>query len=252
GEIIITEQLPADKMRQEELSNICNSDLYSIGLVGYKLLTARDLFDGASVYQILRKRQRFESDTAFREECLALLPPGELSNLIRDLIEEDPMERRNKFPNLHKLARRLHFLSRLDDPNGNDVRASYRRCLATNKEFIRDFYEHYYTKEGAKAQNFSNIGKRRQSAMLQMAVDVLIDFDTQKSYLHEMMRPDNAKHGSFSVADFEIFLDAFLETVAMNDFEYQSTNGLAESWKTVRDRTLNYIREIRMLTTWVN
>ncbi|HAD12939.1 MAG TPA: hypothetical protein DCF33_10950, partial [Saprospirales bacterium] len=49
GEIIITEQLPADKMRQEELSNICNSDLYSIGLVGYKLLTARDLFDGASV-----------------------------------------------------------------------------------------------------------------------------------------------------------------------------------------------------------
>ncbi len=245
GEIIILEQLSKDKMRQEELSNICNSDIYSIGLIGYKMLTAKDLFDGASVYQILQNRQRFVSDNAFRQERLALLPPSELSAVIRDLLQEDPTERRDKFPNLHKLLRRLHLLTRLDDPESSDVRASYRRCLASNKEFIRDFYEHYYTKEGSKAQNFSDIGKRRQSAMLQMAVDVLIDFDTQKPYLSEMMRSDNAKHGAFSVADFEVFLDALLETIAKNDSEYRNTEGLETSWKNVRDRTIAYIQELR-------
>jgi serine/threonine protein kinase len=245
GEVIIQKQLSSDQLHHEVLLNICNSDLYSIGLIGYKMLTAKDLFEGPTVYQILQNRQRFVSDSAFRQERLALLPSCELTEIIHELLQEDQTERRNKFPNLHKLLRRLHQLTRLDDPQSSDVRSSYRRCLASNKEFIRDFYEHYYTKEGAKAQNFSEIGRRRQSAMLQMAVDVLIDFDSQKTYLYEMMRPDNAKHSAFTIADFEVFLDTLLETIAKNDYEYQNTDGLDMSWKNVRDRTIAYIKELR-------
>jgi serine/threonine protein kinase len=245
GEIIIQKKLTNDKLRHEALLNICNSDLYSIGLIGYKMLTAKDLFEGPTVYQILLNRQRFVSDNAFRQERLALLPSCELTDVILELLQEAPTERRNKFPDLHKLLRRIHPLTRLDDAESSDVRGSYRRCLASNKEFIRDFYEHYYTKKGAKAQSFSEIGERRQSAMLQMAVDVLIDFDARKTYLYEMMRPENARHGALNVADFEVFLDALLETIAKNDSKYLSTQGLDASWRDVRDRTISYIQQLR-------
>ncbi|MFN0214834.1 MAG: protein kinase domain-containing protein [Saprospiraceae bacterium] len=228
-----------------DMPGICNSDLYSIGLIGYKMLTSRDLFAGDLVYDILQTRSRFVNDPVFRLECLKGLPPCELSELILELLQEDPAARRNKYPSLHKLLRRLHGLTRLDEHHASDIRKSYRRCLASNKEFIRDFYELYYKKDGAKTKDFSEISKRRQSAMLQMSVDVLLDFDTQKDYLYRLMHPDNPKHGGFEVADFEVFLDTLLETVALNDADFRRTEGLEAAWKNVRDRTVDFIREIR-------
>jgi len=245
GEVKTLDQLRSDDELSRPLSEVCNSDLYSIGLIGYKMLTGSDLFEGTLVYDILRNRRKFVEDDSFRQERLKLLPPSALSNIILDLLQENSEDRRKKFQALHQLLRLLHPLTRVDDPESNDLRKSYRRCLASNKEFIRDFYEHYYTKNGAKKESFSEISNRRQSAMLQMAVDVLIDFDTKKSYLYELMRPDNAKHSENSVADFEIFLDAFVETVARNDREYRQTEGLAAAWKNVRDRTIEFIQELR-------
>ncbi|MBC7777938.1 MAG: protein kinase [Phycisphaerae bacterium] len=246
GEIKPLEKLQSDESLNYPLSDVCNSDLYSIGLIGYKMLTGNDLFEGELVFRILENRRKFVNDEAFRQERLDLLPQSEVSDVVCDLLQENPGERRKKFPDFHKLIRRLHPLTRLEDPKSSDVRQSYRRCLASNKEFIRDFYEHYYKKEGAKAQDFSVIGKRRQSAMLQMAVDVLIDLDSKKAYLDGMMGPNNNKHSGFSIADFEVFLDAFIETVAENDKAgFKENMELAAAWKNVRDRTIGYIQGLR-------
>ena len=175
---------------------------------------------------------------------LKLLPESQLSTVILSLLAEDPAERCGKFPDLHELLRYLHPLTRLDEPQASETRKSYRRCLASNKEFIRDFYAHYATKEGAKISGFNEISKRRQSAMLQMAVDVLLDLDTKKHYLYQLMHPGNAKHGAYTAQDFAIFLDAFLENVAENDRGHWNED-LAAEWQKIRDQTIDFIQELR-------
>ena len=212
------------------------ADQYSLGLIAYKVLTGKDLFDGIMVHDILESRNKFVRQKQFREEKLSVLPQNDAGQIIRQLLEEDPAAR---FPSLHKVLRALHPLTRHDQPDLSVARRSYRRCLASNKTFIRDFYKDLYKNLPEVEQHFNALGKKRQSAMLQMAVDILLDAEEKKELLLKLV--NNKVHAQFNVGQFEVFMDTLLASVEQNDPIF--THDVLLEWQAVKAKTLSIIHQ---------
>lgn len=231
-----------------ELADMCVSDLFAIGLVGYKMLTGKELFEGTHVIDILESRRRFQEDKRFRADKLKALPAGKLSAVLRRLLVEDSEKRRASYSGLHALLRDLHPLTRTDLEEGSHVQRSYRRCLSNNKEFIGDFYRNFYKRELERKidrqKEFSVIGKKRQSAMLQMAVDILLDLDNRKEYLARLVGSQHSKHGKYKMQDFEVFLKTFIDTVRENDQPFWSDE-LESAWQGIYERAMEVVRASR-------
>jgi serine/threonine protein kinase len=231
------------------LDKMCVSDLYSIGLVGYMLLTGEDLFEGKYLYEILENRRKFqEKNSAYKKAKLSKLPKDALSNIIRKLLIENPKDRKVAFADLHQLLLVLNPLTRKNYYTEEDtVRQSYRRCLARNREFIRDFYTDFLKETPYKA-DFTEMVQKRQSVMLQMAIDLLIDVDNKAAYLKKIMSPENPannKHGKYQETDFRHFLDTLLKTVEKNDPKFPEVK---LEWQSVIEKTLLAIQNIRATT----
>ena len=122
------------------------------------------------------------------------------------------------------------------------MRKSYRRCLASNREFINDFYARFL-KNSPHAGDFSEIQRKRQSAMLQMAIDVLLDLDQRKDYLVRLVHSDNKSHSKYALPDFEKFLDTLVKTVKKYDQDWDNT--VAKAWTEIKEKAMTVIRNER-------
>jgi len=224
------------------------SDMYSIGLIGYKMLTGKDLFEGKTLYEILENRRILEDNATMLEGKLAALPADNpLTDIIRRLLRYEAAARQNEFRSLHELLRALTPLTRTFYEESSLIRQSYRRCLANNREFIRDFYKRFFemkSSEGTKyGAYFNQDAQRRQSTMLQMAVDLLIDLDDNRDRVADLFGPNASKHSPFKVADYENFLKVLLECIREND-QVHWNKRLATEWNKVHDRALQAIRSL--------
>lgn len=226
-----------------DLNAMCASDQYSLGLLGFKMLTGKDLFEGETVYEILESRKKF-AKADYRRAKFNQLPKEtfdlkisaskNLVGVMQQLLQENPAER---YRDLHQLLRALHPFTRADIPRSSLARQSYRRSMAVNKSLIRDFY-HEFTAQHTPAQSdFSHLGKQRQSAMLQMAVDVLLDIDEKGDLLKSIAGSNN--HSKYQTADFSLFLDVLIATIQKNDPQW--TESEAEEWKTIREKALTLL-----------
>jgi hypothetical protein len=225
------ELLAWDKPDEERsTADMCLSDQYSLGLIAYKMLTGKDLFAGEHVHQILESRRKFVNDTDYREQCMAAFPEGELRQIFRRLLEEDEKAR---YPNLHAVLRLLHHYTRLDFPETSRLRQSYRRCLASNKQFIRDFYVYFKAQFPSAGEDFNPISEKRQSAMLQMAIDLMIDVETSGVMLQGLLRSE--QHKKYDLATFRGFLDGILVTVSKNDMLWEDVK---PEWEEMREKVL--------------
>ncbi|HND89571.1 MAG TPA: protein kinase, partial [Saprospiraceae bacterium] len=227
-----------------EKRQMCVSDLYSLGLVGFKILTGKDLFEGQRVHDILASRRQFVENHRYRAARLAELPESKLSRLIVELLEEDPEVRSQCYPDLNTLLRALHPLTRTERPLVSETRASYRRALSNNREFFREFYSRFLT-DSPHAGDFDEHQRKRQSSMLQMAMDVLLDLETKKEYLVRLISTDNPKHQKYSLTDFEQFLTLLIGMVGEYDPRWNPT--LQAEWEKIRLQALRVIQEHRTL-----
>ncbi len=235
------------------LHEMCLSDQYSLGLLAYKILTGHDLFEGETIFEIMNSRRRFVQDKKYRAEKLAEIPKSDLRDknlrkldfptIVHKLLSENPTER---YPDLHKVLRALHPLTRADQHDVSPLRKSYRRCLSINKEFINDFYEAFTAQRtGASetaptfAQAFDRMSLRRQSTMLQMAIDLIVDVDHRADKLQAILH--NERHQQFSVPDFEKFLAVLLEKIKENDPKWDDS--LAAEWAGAIGKVMEIIKK---------
>jgi serine/threonine protein kinase len=242
------------------LDEMCVSDQYSLGLLAYKILTGMDLFPENTIYGILQERHRFATDADYRKKRLDVLPNVQLQGLskevlqlrplIEKLLSEDPSDR---FPTLHGVLRALHPFSRAEELNVSPLRQSYRRCLAHNKEFINDFYEAFTLQtrvvepteevpapEPANfAQDFSLMGRKRQSTMLQMAVDLLIDIDAAGDRLSNILNAQ--QHQKYGRMDFDSFITVLGQKMKENDPQWSEE--LQLEWQSVKEKTIKLLKK---------
>lgn len=221
---------------------MCISDMYSLGLVGYKMLTGEDLFHGRLLYEILENRRRFDQDEGFRAEKLAKLPAGALTDIIQNLLQKDKSERRKRYKNLRGVVHALNPLIMAEKYEDTELQKSYRRCLANSREFINDFYESFL-KISPHKDDFDDLKLKRQSAMLQMAMDVLLDLDNKGHLLAKMVHPAAKSHANYKTDDFKMFLDALIQTVKKHDGNWDAT--VEKAWLGVRDGALEIIGKHR-------
>ncbi len=235
-----------DHLEDELLRKMCISDQYSLGLIAFKILTGKDLIEGLTAREVMDSRNRFAQDKAYRKRRLAELPPDSycqvgkkkvsLNSILCKLLEEDPAHR---FADLHQVLRALHPFTRVEHQGGNLAQNSYRRCLSVNKEFIQDFYKAFFKKMPDVQKDFDPLAKKRQLGMLQMAVDVLLDSDTRKEQLMNIL--GNEKHRKYSPADFEHFIGTLIETVKRNDPLFDPHTAL--EWEAIQEKVMAVIRE---------
>lgn len=225
------ELLEADgSTRAHSASEMCISDQYSLGLIAYKMLTGKDLFAGKQVHEMLESRRRFVGDAEYRQKRLNEFPEGELRNILSKLLEERPEAR---YRSLHEVLRYLHPYTRTDFPEANTLRQSYRRCLSANKSFIRDFYAIFRQQYPSASEDFNPISEKRQSAMLQMAIDLMIDVDHQAEMLQKLLHAD--QHKKYDAATFKGFLDGILQMVSHNDMLWDTVR---PEWEAMRDKVM--------------
>lgn len=231
-----------------ELDDMCISDLYSIGLIGYKILTGEDLFSGNTLFEIIENRKKLESDKKEMAAQLAQLPEHAISDIIKKLLHPEPAARKKHFANLHELLRALTPLTRSFNEDVSPVRQSYRRCLANNREFVRDFYRAFHQQQSPDRDQpyrafFSESAQKRQSAMLQMSIDLLLDLDRRSEHFVELVSPDNAKHQPFHPRDYEFFLDTLISTIRSND-QLHWNETLETAWAEVKKKAMRIIRKL--------
>jgi serine/threonine protein kinase len=93
------------------LTEMCVSDQYSLGLVAYKILTGKDLFEGDSILEILNNRHSFSTNKQYRADKLSVFPSGILGKIFQKLLNEDSSKRYN---NLHDVVVALHAYKQED------------------------------------------------------------------------------------------------------------------------------------------
>ncbi len=226
------EKLPLESMRA--------SDQFSLGLIAFKILTGKDLFEGRSVQETIKNRTQFFENETYRRARIALVNSDELGIILTQMLQENP---KNRYYDLHDLLLQFHSLSRKEEDSQSVVRNSYRRCMGSNKEFIGEFYDAFVEKTPALAQQFTN--RERQHAMFQMAVDVLIDIDVKAELLQQMIGGKSAgdkpnHHAQYGLPFFKDFLDTLIITARKNDARLWSPD-IESAWQAVRDKSLTVI-----------
>jgi serine/threonine protein kinase len=219
------------------IHDMCLSDQYSLGLIAYKILTGKDLFEGDSILDILKSRNLFSHNKVYRANKLSIMPSGILGKIIQRLLYEDASKR---YQNLHEVVVALHpFTHKNKKPNSSIVRDSYRRCFGKNKSLISDFYTLLFQKMPAVKAHFEN--PKRQLSMMQMAVDLLIDIDGKKELLTVLLTND--MHQNYELDHFDVFIDTLLEVIAQNDTHWDTTK---TEWLILKSKTLDVIRQARI------
>jgi serine/threonine protein kinase len=214
------------------LLEMCVSDQYSLGLIAYKILTGKDVFEGNSIVEILKNRHQFSTNKQYRAAKLAVFPKGALGAIFVKLLNEDPSKR---YANLHDVVVALNtFTHKVYQDVTSAARTSYRRSLAKNRSLISDFYSLLFEKLPEVKADFPN--PQRQLAMLQMSVDLLIDIDEKHAILTTLMSSE--RHKSYALDHFDIFIDTLLEVIQKSDNQWET---VALDWQLLREKTINII-----------
>lgn len=216
------------------------SDQFTLGLVAYKMLTGKDLFQGKSIKDIIENRNRFfdKKNKTFRRNLLADLRLPELIKLVDTTLQEDPAHR---FKDLHLLLSEFKSVKSKLQKEQSIVRSSYIRCLKFENELIRIFYDNLLAKlPEALRGHFKN--RERQAYMFQMAVDTLLEEHHDSAYLSA--RVSDQVHRHFDIETFELFLDTFISTLRTLHVEYQYewSPRLEAAWTEVKNQALAVIR----------
>jgi len=222
-----------------------SEDQYALGVLGFYVLTGQELFKGETVSDIMAFRKQFDEDDHFRNIQLAALDlkpapsvgnkANDLTTIIRRLLNPEATDR---YPTLHALLRALHALTHFDDLSGGIAQNSYRRCLANNREFTKDFYAAFFAKAPHAREQFSLLGEKRQLSVLQMAIDIILDIENRQDELVGKIL-DNEHHKGITKADYATFLDVLIDNVAQCDPDYDET--VSDSWQTVRNQFLLHL-----------
>ena len=219
------------------LAQMCISDQYSLGLIAYKTLTGKDLFDGHSAAEIIQSRVKFSQDRVYRAEKMRKFPSGVLGQVFTKLLNEDPSKR---YANLHEVVRVFHNYTHknLKTNTSNLVRESYRRCLAKNQTLISDFYDLLFQKLPAIRADFDN--PKRQFSMFQMSIDLLIDIDEKQDLLTALITNDH--HKSYAMDNFDAFIDTLLAIIKNNDPDWENVQ---LEWQLLSEKTIKTIVDAR-------
>jgi hypothetical protein len=228
---------------------------FSLGAIMYYAITGVELFPGDSVYAVLKERDDFAINPDYRKEKLSLMEKnadssGDEGNnkflkIIEQLLSADP---RDRFSSLHELLHHIHPLLQNHVYQGNDLQDSYRRALTNNSELIRDFYNALMEKSDTArimftSENQDNTIKiRRQQAILQMTIDILIkDDDNERAKEISSKILNSPLHAGLNVKAYEVFLDTLIFSILASDPEYPNNPDLLQSWNIVKNHFLSQI-----------
>ena len=216
------------------------SDQFTIGLVAYKILTGKDLFVGDSIQEIFESRKRFfdKTDESHRKSLLSALRYPDLIELMDMTLQENPGER---FKDLHLLLSALKDLKLKLRQEQSIVRLSYSRCIKSEHELIKTFYDNLLAKLPPKLKGHFK-DPERQKYIFQMAVDMLIDGEEGAERLSITVSDD--KHRNFDPATFELFLDTFISTLRdlHETYKFDWGEDLQIAWNSVKMQSMATIK----------
>jgi len=233
-----------------QMSDLRIADQFSLGLVAYKTVTGKDLFKNSdmaegeflgtdSIQDIIENRKRFSTDEVFRKQKLEAVNSSSLAELLDRALRELPTDR---FKSLGELSKAFSRISLELEPAANPLRRSFEDCINNNPNFVENFYSAFIEKEPKTKDDFHfDKSSDQQRTMLKLALEALLDFDSNTMHLQRII--NNEKHHHYTFAQFATFLETFIETVKKNDPTPWNAE-TADAWENLRQKLLTAIEQI--------
>jgi len=217
------------------------SNQFCLATLGFEMLTGKKLFEGTSLEDILFKRNRFFTDSQFRNELLTHeRVPKKMANILKKMLQFNPKKR---YDNMSIALRAIARVKADFDKDELQAFRSYRRCLEYRDDFVELFYEKLIAHPDMKP--FKPETPEEEEALYQkFYVDLHLLFDVENaiSSLGKMATLEEDEHNPLS--EYLLFLDTFIETIYECDPRCKLGSATAKSWQSIKDRILIGLTEI--------
>jgi hemoglobin-like flavoprotein len=215
------------------------SDQFSLGLL------AMELLGGERVPGVTRPRDLEDKQRLFKDFETGLgrwaLRSEAFSGLVSRLLRTNPEDR---WDSMHDVAGILQDIEIAESPEERCrriARSSYVKLQSGGREraFFERFYSGLFASLPETQRHFADVDMSKQHAMLNKAVQLLIDFDPAHG-CQELARL-SASHAQFALskAHYDGFLEVFLETIEQSGVKDPAE---LEAWRSAIAPALAFMR----------
>lgn len=238
----LSPELLATDLWADDFKEISQADQFSLGLLAYELVTGVPLFKSNNLPDLLVERASFFKKPSIKKYLPEQLYTAETRpfwDIVQKMLQQDPLHR---FSDLYQVSKALLALKPSRTNLHEITLASYNRCLVAadkqSKDFVDAFYENFFT-AAPEARHLFSADWDRQRNMFRSSVRMFLESNSHNSTVKKLV--DIPKHKGLDLAQYKVFLDELLHTIATYDPLYQSNTDIEKAWCTIQLNLLDNI-----------
>lgn len=220
------------------------TDQYSLGLLAMELLGGERLPRVFAPCDLEDKRRLFGELESGSGRWARRSP--EFAGFVSRLLRVEPVERWPSMREARHFLRDIDVAESEDDVHRKVAKASYLRLQLgdANRTLFRRFYQNLFTLCPDVAPQFATVDMERQSRMLNVAIQLLLDFDPARG--SEKLRDLATRHAAFGLnrRHYDLFLVALLTTMEESGV---NAPGQLEAWRKTLTPAVQFMCECQGL-----
>lgn len=262
------------------------SDQFTLGLLAYELIKGEALFEGDTIMEVLKSRNKYFGNSKHRNAIYEELDiPTRLSSTIKKMLAQNPNKRYRCVKDAGEIFRKYNLKN--ENEANRIVEQSYRRCRANNAYFARDFYINLFAFHPELLHHFSTLEADAPTEKLALLEDFQAKLKSHQenntvelrhSVAERIPIPDFIRtpnqmlrdvfsliwiskvntpllkdiitapyHDSIQLDQFKVFLNNLIHTAAQNDYLWDEK--IEENWDKITSDILSAIEQIRRKST---
>jgi serine/threonine protein kinase len=212
-----------------------SSNQFSLGILGFFLLTGEELFNGDTLVDLMEDRYKFQNDEQYRAEKLALLQcQDEFKTIITKLLS--PIKK-DRYQNILVVKEQLQDIEFNLAPMEQIAFESYSRACSYNSTLTADFIS--ILQEQKLMDIDPTIDPSQLAMRLHHIINLIIESDDENDYLSKVMESKNMQ--LFFQSSYKQVFPVFLSLMEKSDYLW--SKDVEASWQAIFEKTFKVVGE---------
>ena len=219
------------------------SDQFSLGLIGFELVTGKPFFDGKDEVSVRTARKNYRED---KEILRNILEKHYCSDEFIDiLVTMLSIDEKKRFKDLYETRKEIKKIDLNLEEEVQLVIDSCDRSFAAHPDLVRTFYDKFFN-ENPEAHDYfdPDISMEKQYYKLHHSVRVLLiiasKFHDRNKTLKNVAQIHQEK--KIPVYLYEKFMSTFIEILSENDKEWKSNPKIGEAWTKLSKEGIEFMK----------